>query len=51
MERLRDMIDEAVQEQKSISELVRYKLRLLNDYDFTHGKNEEQLKVFGPVPT
>jgi hypothetical protein len=51
MERLRDMIDEAVQEEKSISELVRYKLRLLNDYDFTHGENEEQLKVFGPVPT
>ncbi len=31
-----------------IGDLQRFKLRLLNDYDFTHGDASEQLAVFRP---
>jgi hypothetical protein len=33
-----------------IGQLVLYKIRLLNDWDFTKGDNSEQIAVFGPVP-
>lgn len=32
---------------EEIGSLQRFKLRLLNDYDFTHGENDEQIHVFG----
>lgn len=32
--------------EREIGELQRYKLRLLNDYDFTHGDPAEQREVF-----
>jgi hypothetical protein len=32
---------------ESINELQRFKLRLLNDYDFTKGDASEQIAVFG----
>lgn len=33
---------------REINELQQIKLRLLNDYDFTHGDNRLQLQVFRP---
>jgi hypothetical protein len=43
----RDIIAWATADEETIRELQQFKLRLLNDYDFTHGDNSEQLAVFG----
>jgi hypothetical protein len=43
IDRLTDVLKDAEQ----IGELQRQKLRLLNDYDFTHGDDTEQKKIFG----
>ncbi len=40
-------LDEADRLERSIEELQRYKLRLLNEYDFTKGDTTEQIAVFG----
>jgi hypothetical protein len=48
--RLKDVGDIAAdieQLQKEVGDLQRFKLRLLNDWDFTHGNNQEQAKLFG----
>lgn len=42
-------ITEARKTESMIASLVRFKLRLLNDCDFTHGDNSEQIAVFGPA--
>lgn len=49
LEQLSDCIASINRDREAIGELLRYKLRLLNDYDFTHGDNTEQLHVFGPI--
>ncbi|SRR6266446_3772302 len=41
-----DIIEYIQKDEVVISELQRLKLRLLNDYDFTHGDDTEQRKVF-----
>lgn len=43
VERLNDVFKQA----EEIGDLQRQKLRLLNDYDFTHGDDSEQKKIFG----
>ncbi len=45
--RISDYIQEIIKVDKEIGELQRQKLRLLNDYDFTHGDDTEQKKIFG----
>lgn len=50
MDQLRWYIDETARLQREINELQRFKLRLLNDYDFTHGNNVEQIELFGTPP-
>lgn len=47
LNRLADSIKEMTKLEQEINELQRQKLRLLNDYDFTHGDDSEQKKVFG----
>jgi len=47
LERVKNLIDEALTGEKKVRELMRYKLRLLNDYDFTHGDASDQIAVFG----
>lgn len=44
---LGDFIRRVEREEEAIHSLMRYKLRLLNDYDFTHGDPSEQFSVFG----
>lgn len=41
-------IADARRTEAMVASLVRFKLRLLNDYDFTHGDASEQIAVFGP---
>lgn len=50
LKRLAEIIQSAQAAEAMISELQRHKLRLLNDYDFTHGDPTEQIAVFGPSP-
>ena len=47
MKQLQWYLDEAGRLERSIQELSRYKLRLLNEYDFTKGDTTEQFAVFG----
>lgn len=47
LKQLADFIPDIVQLDKEIGELQRFKLRLLNDHDFTHGDPEDQKAVFG----
>jgi hypothetical protein len=47
LDKLADYIKEIVQTDRQINDLNRQKLRLLNDYDFTHGDDTEQKKIFG----
>lgn len=47
LKRISEMIDELAEAEKQIGDLQRQKLRLLNDYDFTHGDDSEQKKIFG----
>lgn len=47
LQRLAARIEEIIQTEKQISELQRWKLRLLNDYDFTKGDDTLQKKIFG----
>jgi hypothetical protein len=42
-----ESIQEAMQSEAMVGELMRFKLRLLNDYDFSHGDASEQIAVFG----
>ena len=42
-----DNLTDVIKGAEQIGELQRQKLRLLNDYDFTHGDDTEQKKVFG----
>lgn len=46
-----EMILHAATLEKEIGDLLRFKLRLLNDYDFTHGDDAEQKAVFGAPDT
>lgn len=50
LKRMAEIIQSAQAAEVMIGELQRYKLRLLNDYDFTHGDPTEQIAVFGPPP-
>lgn len=43
-------LEEITKLDHEIGELQRFKLRLLNDYDFTHGDDTEQKSVFAPAP-
>ena len=47
VKQLRWHLDECERLDRAINELQRLKLRLLNDYDFTHGDTSEQIAVFG----
>jgi hypothetical protein len=47
LDQLADQIKEMSKVAQEINELQRQKLRLLNDYDFTHGDDTEQKKIFG----
>lgn len=47
LERIAEMIQNVIRSEKEIGDLQRQKLRLLNDYDFTHGDDSEQKKIFG----
>lgn len=40
-------LNQVIDYEEEIAELQRQKLRLLNDYDFTHGDDSEQKKIFG----
>lgn len=40
-------LNRVIDHEEEIAELQRQKLRLLNDYDFTHGDDSEQKKIFG----
>ena len=42
-----ERLGEVFKQAEEINDLQRQKLRLLNDYDFTHGDNSEQRKIFG----
>ena len=48
LDRISFAIERCRQLEREIRELTRDKLRLLDDYDFTHGDNSEQIAVFGP---
>ena len=50
LKQLQEAIGEALGRIARIDEMQRLKLRLFNDYDFTHGDPEDQIAVFGPVP-
>lgn len=43
---VRSYIDDLENLEKSINELVRFKLKLQNDYDFTHGDDTIQRQIF-----
>lgn len=45
--RISEYIQEVIKIEKEVGDLQRQKLRLLNDYDFTHGDDTEQKKIFG----
>lgn len=47
LKRISDLINELTSAEQQIGDLQRQKLRLLNDYDFTHGDDSEQKKIFG----
>lgn len=47
LKRVAEMIQDVIRSEKEIGDLQRQKLRLLNDYDFTHGDDTEQKKIFG----
>jgi len=47
---IREIIESAEKDKAVIAELTQFKLRLLNDYDFTHGDSAEQIIVFGESP-
>lgn len=47
LKNISEYIQEVIQLEKEIGDLQRQKLRLLNDYDFTHGDDTEQKAVFG----
>jgi len=47
LEGIGKLIDQAIEGEKKVRELMRFKLRLLNDYDFTHGDASDQIAVFG----
>lgn len=47
LEQIRNGLNEISKLELEIADLQRSKLRLLNDYDFTHGDNSEQVAVFG----
>lgn len=40
-------ISQVVEAEKRVNELMRFKCRLMNDYDFTKGDPAEQVAVFG----
>ena len=42
-----ERMGEVLKQAEEINDLQRQKLRLLNDYDFTHGDDSEQRKIFG----
>jgi hypothetical protein len=47
LKRIAEIIQDVIRTEEEINELQRQKLRLLNDYDFTHGDDSEQKKIFG----
>jgi hypothetical protein len=47
LNRIAQIIQDVIRTEQEINELQRQKLRLLNDYDFTHGDDSEQKKIFG----
>lgn len=47
IERLPDIVESIYRLEREINELQRFKLKLLNDYDFTHGDDSIQRIVFG----
>lgn len=49
IERMKWVIQEIERERQMVEELTRFKLKLLNDYDFTKGDNELQQKIFGEM--
>jgi hypothetical protein len=51
MRRLTEIPQEILRLKQEINELMSFKLRLLNDYDFTHGDPSEQIKMFGEAVT
>lgn len=51
MKRISEMPMEMIRLKQEIGELMSFKLRLLNDYDFTHGDPSEQIKMFGEAVT
>lgn len=46
LKRIRSLTDEALNAINSVREIQAFKLRLLNDYDFTKGDNTVQRSVF-----
>jgi hypothetical protein len=47
LEQIRDLIENIMRLRDEVGDLQRQKLRLLNDYDFTHGDKTDQKRVFG----
>lgn len=47
LKNLVERLNEVFKTADEIGDLQRQKLRLLNDYDFTHGDDSEQRKIFG----
>ncbi len=51
LKQLAEMIADSIKQEEAIRELQREKLKLLNDYDFTHSDPSFQFQVFGkPKP-
>lgn len=50
LKELTGFMERARQEEHMIHELMRFKLRLLNDVDFSSGLPFDQIAVFGPPP-